>query len=87
VAAVHRRGDRRRVDGRVQPPAQGSHADLKRRGDGIADRQTGSTWDITGRAIAGSLEGKRLRAVRHDQQFWFSLAAFLSDAQIVSTPR
>ncbi len=57
------------------------------RGDGIADRQTGSTWDITGRAIAGPLEGKRLRAVRHDQQFWFALAAFLPDARIVSTPR
>jgi len=25
--------------------------------------------------------------VRHDQQFWFALAAFLPDARIVSTPR
>ncbi len=66
---------------------KGRTLDFKRRGDGIADQQTGSTWDITGRAIAGPLEGKRLRAVRHDQQFWFALAAFLPDARIVSTPR
>jgi len=25
--------------------------------------------------------------VRHGQQFWFALAAFLPDARIVSTPR
>jgi len=66
----------RRLDGRT--------LDFKRRGDAVVDRQTGSTWDITGRAVAGPLKGSRLRAVRHDQQFWFALAAFLPDARIVS---
>lgn len=47
------------------------------------DRQTGSTWDITGRAIKGPLKGQRLRPLRHDQQFWFALAAFLPNAQIL----
>jgi hypothetical protein len=47
------------------------------------DRQTGSTWDITGRATAGTLAGRRLRPVVSDQQFWFALAAFLPDARVV----
>jgi hypothetical protein len=46
------------------------------------DRQTGSAWDITGRAVSGRLEGNRLRPLRHDQQFWFALAAFVPDARI-----
>jgi hypothetical protein len=47
------------------------------------DRQTGSTWDITGRATAGELEGERLEPVVSDQQFWFAIAAFLPEAKIL----
>jgi hypothetical protein len=47
------------------------------------DRETGSTWDITGTATAGPMAGRRLRPVRHDVQFWFAVAAFLPDAKIV----
>jgi len=47
------------------------------------DRETGSTWDITGTATAGPLFGRRLRLIRHDVQFWFAVAAFLPDARIV----
>jgi len=46
------------------------------------DRETGSTWDITGRAVTGRMTGRRLRPIVHDQQFWFALAAFLPDARI-----
>jgi Protein of unknown function (DUF3179) len=46
------------------------------------DRHTGSTWDMTGRARAGRLEGARLQQVPHDDQFWFALAAFFEDAEI-----
>lgn len=65
----------RRLDGRI--------LSFERRGDVTLDRRTGSTWDITGRAMHGPLRGKRLTPVRHDQQFWFALAAFLPEAQIV----
>jgi Protein of unknown function (DUF3179) len=65
----------RRVDGR--------ELSFERRGGAIVDRQTGSEWDITGRAVAGELRGERLPRVRHDEQFWFALAAFLPDARIV----
>jgi len=46
------------------------------------DRQTRSVWDITGRAISGRLRGERLRPLRHDEQFWFALAAFVPNARI-----
>lgn len=53
-------------------------------GDGrFRDRETGSSWDVTGRATDGPLVGSRLRPVVSDQQFWFALAAFLPDARIV----
>ncbi len=66
----------RRLDGRT--------LEFEVRGDAIVDRQTGTTWDITGRATEGPLAGRRLKALRHDGQFWFALAAFLPDARIVS---
>ena len=52
-------------------------------GGRFSDRETGSTWDVTGRATAGPLAGRRLQPVVSDQQFWFALAAFLPDARIV----
>jgi len=62
----------------------GRTLDFELRGDAVVDRQTQSTWDITGRAVAGPMKGRRLRSVRHDQQFWFALAAFLPDARILA---
>jgi hypothetical protein len=55
---------------------------FERRGDEFVDRETASRWDITGRAVKGELAGRRLRPVRHDEQFWFALAAFVPDARI-----
>jgi Protein of unknown function (DUF3179) len=60
----------------------GLELEFERRDGTIVDRQTGSEWDITGRAVAGELRGQRLPRVRHDEQFWFALAAFVPDARI-----
>ena len=46
------------------------------------DVQTGSTWDMIGRATAGRLEGTRLEQIPHDDQFWFAVAAFFEDPEI-----
>ena len=53
-----------------------------RREGRFVDRETGSRWDITGTATVGPLRGRRLAPVRHDEQFWFALAAFLPEARI-----
>ena len=64
----------------------GQELELEPIGDDYRDRETGSTFDITGRATDGPLAGERLPQVRHDQQFWFALAAFLPDARILDEP-
>ncbi|MGI8461787.1 MAG: DUF3179 domain-containing protein [Solirubrobacterales bacterium] len=46
------------------------------------DHQTGSVWDMSGRAISGALQGAELEQIEHDDQFWFALAAFFPDAEI-----
>ena len=46
------------------------------------DVQTRSTWDITGRAVAGQLAGQQLRPLLHGNYFWFSWAAFKPDTRV-----
>jgi len=78
------------VDGRdvgatgvFRPRADGRALTFVRADDGFVDDQTGSRWNILGRAVAGPLEGSRLRAVEHVDTFWFAWAAFRPDSQIV----
>jgi hypothetical protein len=44
--------------------------------DTFADAKTGSTWDVSGLALAGGLSGERLTLVPHTVVFWFAWAAF-----------
>ncbi len=48
----------------------------------ITDEDTGSTWDITGRAIDGPLAGATLEPVVHGDHFWFAWAAFVPQTTI-----
>jgi len=52
---------------------------------GFVDEQTGSRWDITGRAVSGPLEGRRLDRVIAIDSFWFDWAAFHPDTRIFGT--
>jgi hypothetical protein len=62
----------------------GGEIDLRAAGRGrFRDRATGSTWDVTGRAVAGPRRGQRLRPAVHDLSFWFAVAAFAPDVKIV----
>lgn len=47
------------------------------------DTCAGAFSDVTGRALGGSLEARRLRQVMHDAPFCFAVAAFLPDVEIV----
>jgi Protein of unknown function (DUF3179) len=51
--------------------------------DGFRDTETGSTWDVLGRATAGPLAGKTLTARRHLDTFWFAWAAFQPHTTII----
>ncbi|GAB5519109.1 MAG: DUF3179 domain-containing protein [Rhodothermales bacterium] len=50
--------------------------------DRITDEETGSTWSITGRAMAGPLEGEQLTVIPHGNYFAFAWLAFKPQALV-----
>ena len=51
--------------------------------DGFVDAETGSRWNIFGKAVDGALDGASLTPVEHLDTFWFAIAAFRPDSTIV----
>ncbi len=51
-------------------------------GKGIVEDQTGSTWDILGRAVSGPLQGQSLDRILSIESFWFDWAAFHPNTRI-----
>jgi hypothetical protein len=51
--------------------------------DGFVDDETGSTWNLFGRAIDGPLAGSALEAIPHVDTFWFAWSAFRPDSAII----
>jgi hypothetical protein len=49
---------------------------------GIVDGETGSTWDLFGRAVDGPLAGRALDRVVSIESFWFDWAAIFPDTRI-----
>ena len=56
------------------------------RGGNIADRETGSTWNLFGTAVAGPLEGSRLEPIESGVHFAFAWLAFNPDSEIWRAP-
>ena len=50
--------------------------------DGFEDAQTGSTWDILGRATSGPLAGQRLQPIVSANHFWFAWVVFKPDTRV-----
>jgi hypothetical protein len=64
--------------------AGGQALDFARNGAGrFRDRQTGSVWNVFGRAVSGPLSGRRLTPVEHLDTFWFAWAAFQPGTALV----
>ncbi len=52
-------------------------------GNQFVDQQTGSTWDLQGRAIAGEMAGAQLQLVKEAYvAFWFAWKAFHPDSEV-----
>ena len=67
-----------------QPEVEGRHLTFTAADDDrFTDRETGSTWNLLGDAVAGPLAGKHLRAVPHGNHFWFAWGVFRPDTRIV----
>jgi hypothetical protein len=60
----------------------GRRLTFRREAAGIRDVETGSTWDVLGRAVAGELTGRQLTPVTGINHFWFSWAAFRPDTRV-----
>lgn len=52
-------------------------------GNGFADRETGSRWNVLGNATAGPLKGRRLPARQHLDTFWFAWVTFHPDTRVI----
>jgi hypothetical protein len=46
------------------------------------DNETGSTWSILGKAVAGPLTGEELELLPHRNEFWFAWQAFFQDSEV-----
>ncbi len=55
---------------------------FQRDGERLVDAETGSAWDVLGRAVDGPLAGTRLQPVVAVNHFWFSWAAFKPETRI-----
>ena len=53
-------------------------------GERILDNETGSEWDVLGRAIGGELAGSQLEEVIAFNHFWFSWAVFAPETVVYS---
>ncbi len=51
-------------------------------GDTFVDIESGSVWDILGKATGGPLAGDTLTPIVHDNTFWFAWASFKPDTKI-----
>jgi hypothetical protein len=62
---------------------EGQVLTFTRAADGFVDDQTGSTWNVLGRAASGPLAGTQLEAFEHVDTFWFAWAAFAPDTRVL----
>lgn len=51
-------------------------------GEAIVDTETGTVWNILGRATSGPLAGSQLTPIVHADHFWFAWAAFKPETKI-----
>ncbi len=77
-------GDSRDVGatGVYRPEIDGRRLTFSWNDTGFTDAETGSRWNILGRATDGPLVGKQLQPVVHGTHFWFAWAAFKPDTRI-----
>ncbi|ABL81595.1 hypothetical protein Noca_2086 [Nocardioides sp. JS614] len=50
------------------------------------DEQTGSSWNVFGRAADGPLRGQQLRAIAYQDTFWFAWVAFQPETALITGP-
>jgi hypothetical protein len=65
------------------PEYGGRNLTFERAGDGIfRDRETRSTWNLSGKAPAGSAAGVQLTEIVHGNHFWFVWGVFRPETEV-----
>lgn len=49
----------------------------------FVDDQTGSQWDITGKAVSGELAGQSLEQIHHMDTFWFAWSTYQPETELI----
>ena len=79
-------GRRLVASGAFRPEAGGRDLTFTACGpDRFVDAETGSGWDVLGRAVDGPLAGARLEPVWHLDTFWFAWAAFHPATRLITS--
>jgi hypothetical protein len=78
------------VDGRdvgsvgvFSPVVDGEMLTFSTDADVFVDAETGSSWDVTGTAVAGPLAGSHLDQIHHLDTFWFSWSTYQPATDLV----
>jgi hypothetical protein len=64
--------------------ADGTSLTFTAQDGGFVDDQTGSRWNILGRAVAGAAQGETLQSVVHTDTFWFAWATYRPGTVLVA---
>lgn len=67
------------------PVVDGERLHFEAESAGFRDRETGSSWNVLGRATAGPLRGAQLEVYQHLDTFWFAWASFHTDTAVVGS--
>ncbi|MXY20655.1 MAG: DUF3179 domain-containing protein [Dehalococcoidia bacterium] len=68
--------------GVYNPNLDGRRLTFEAKGGSIVDEQTGSEWNIFGKATSGPLEGSVLSPFIHANHFWFAWRVFYPDTAV-----
>ena len=60
----------------------GRNLTFRREADTFVDNETGSIWNILGKASEGAVAGNKLTPINHDNTFWFGWRSFKPDTKI-----
>lgn len=69
--------------GAFLPVAQGRVLTFELRDSEIVDLETGSVWNVLGRAVEGPMAGAQLEQVVSANHFWFAWSIFKPDTRVI----
>jgi len=69
--------------GVFSPVVDGERLKFREKKGNFEDKQTGSTWNLLGRAVDGPMKGKKLKPLQHGVYYAFAWLAFRPDTDVV----